>query len=104
MAASTGQASRQALQLTQSSATTKNQPVPLVFCPSPFLMQSTGQTSTQELSPSQISLTMTYATSPPTLGRYPPMLPDLKHPVQGDPRPALHGLRNADRVHHAPCL
>src|SRR5512132_2939403 len=61
MAPSTGQASRQALQLTQSSATTKNQVVALAFSPSPFLMQSTGHTSTQELSPSQISFTITYA-------------------------------------------
>src|ERR1700741_2589066 len=61
MAPSTGQASRQALHDTQSSATMKSHFVLFAFSPSPTLMQSTGQTSTQDDSPSQMSLTISYA-------------------------------------------
>src|SRR6185503_504109 len=105
MAPSTGQASKQALQLTQSSATIRYQPVPLVFSPSPFLMQSTGQTSTQELSPSQMSFRISYAMLPPSLlapfeGPWP--LVDLEHAVERDVRPPLRRLRHADHVDRAP--
>src|SRR5262245_14709464 len=97
MAPSIGQASRHALQETQSSATMKYQVVVFAFCPSPFLMQSTGHTSTQDDSPSQMSFTISYAMH--SSRDRAAVSVDLQHPVERDARPLLRLLGDANRVH-----